>query len=131
MPQGQASGHIVRNAKLGDLEAVQDCAAWRQREVLAMRVLYRLNWIRYEHAMRYESSTAVRKRLLDHCQIEFVDLLKQFNVVQRIAAVAVDVESVIGMRFADRFQHGDIPARTKLQFDSGEPVIDRLSDTGK
>ncbi|MEE8312610.1 MAG: tetratricopeptide repeat protein [Candidatus Binatia bacterium] len=59
----------------GDLEAVQDSAAWRQRELLAMRVLYRLNWIRYERAMRYERSTAVRKRLLEQAAAGFAEFL--------------------------------------------------------
>lgn len=59
----------------GDLEAVQDSASWQQREVLAMRVLYRLNWVRYERAMRYESSTAVRKQLLQQAAAGFAEFL--------------------------------------------------------
>lgn len=59
----------------GDLEAVQDSAAWRQREVLAMRVLYRLNWVRYETAMRYETSTGARKRLLERARSGFAEFL--------------------------------------------------------
>ena len=55
----------------GDLEAVQDSAAWRDRELLAARVLYRLNWLRYEVAARYERSTDVRKRLLAQAQEGF------------------------------------------------------------
>ena len=36
----------------GDLEAAQDSSDWRQREELAMRLLYRSNWVRYEVATR-------------------------------------------------------------------------------
>ena len=59
----------------GDLEAVQDSAAWREREILAMRILYRLNWIRYERAMRYETSSATRKRLLQQAATGFGEFL--------------------------------------------------------
>lgn len=48
----------------GDLEAVQDSADWRDRELLAMRLLYRENWIRYEYAVRYEKDSARRKKQL-------------------------------------------------------------------
>ncbi len=48
----------------GDLEAVQDSAAWRERELLAMRLLYRINWLHYEIAMRFERSTTKRKQHL-------------------------------------------------------------------
>ncbi len=59
----------------GDLEAVQDSPAWRQRELLAMRVLYRLNWVRYETAMRYERRTSERKRLLTEARNGFAEFL--------------------------------------------------------
>jgi len=59
----------------GDLEAVQDSPAWQQRELLAMRLLYRLNWLRYESAMRYETTPAVRKRLLQQAQTGFSEFL--------------------------------------------------------
>jgi len=59
----------------GDLEAVQDSAAWRQRELLAMRVLYRLNWVRYEIANRYESSTPARRRLLESARDGFAEFM--------------------------------------------------------
>ncbi len=59
----------------GDLEAVQDSAAWRQRELLAMRLLYRLNWVRYEVAMRYERSSSKRARLLTRSRNGFAEFL--------------------------------------------------------
>ncbi len=59
----------------GDLEAAQDSAAWKQREVLAQRLLYRLNWIRYELAMRYESRGQQRTRLLQRAERGFADFL--------------------------------------------------------
>ncbi|MFT4572228.1 MAG: hypothetical protein ACI8TX_001480 [Hyphomicrobiaceae bacterium] len=48
----------------GDLEAVQDSAAWRDRELLGVRLLYRENWVRYEFAVRYERSSDRRKSQL-------------------------------------------------------------------
>jgi len=59
----------------GDLEAVQDSSAWQQRELLAMRLLYRLDWVRYETAMRYETDVATRKRLLEEARTGFSDFL--------------------------------------------------------
>lgn len=48
----------------GDLEAVQDSAPWRERELLGVRLQYRENWVRYEFAVRYEKSTERRKTQL-------------------------------------------------------------------
>lgn len=59
----------------GDLEAAQDSPAWRERELLAMRLLYRLNWLRYESAMRYETVPTVRKRLLAEARTGFSEFL--------------------------------------------------------
>ncbi len=61
--------------KDGDLEAVQDSKAWKDRELLAMRLLYRLNWVRYEIAARYERSTAKRSSLLKHARDGFAEFL--------------------------------------------------------
>jgi tetratricopeptide (TPR) repeat protein len=59
----------------GDLEAAQDSAAWRDREILAMRLLYRMDWVRYEIAMRYERETAKRKQLLLSARDGFSEFL--------------------------------------------------------
>ena len=59
----------------GDLEAAQDSSDWRQREELAMRLLYRINWVRYEVATRYESDTGKRVRLLERARAGFADML--------------------------------------------------------
>lgn len=59
----------------GDLEAVQDSKAWRDRETLAMPILYRLNWVRYEIAVRYETDTAKRSRLLVRARNGFAEML--------------------------------------------------------
>lgn len=59
----------------GDLEAAQDSAAWREREELAMRLLYRINWVRYEIATRYETETSVRLRLLERAAAGFADMM--------------------------------------------------------
>ena len=59
----------------GDLEAAQDSAAWRDRELFAMRLRYRLNWIQYEVAMRYERSTETRKRLLENARSGFREFI--------------------------------------------------------
>ncbi len=64
----------------GDLEAAQDSERWQQNELLSMRVLYRLNWIRYESAMRFESDTAKRKRLLDQSARGFEEFMGSDNV---------------------------------------------------
>ncbi len=59
----------------GNLEEVQDSAAWREREMLAMRLLYRINWVRYEIAMRYERSSGKRKVLLERARDGFAQFL--------------------------------------------------------
>ncbi|MFQ5477122.1 MAG: tetratricopeptide repeat protein [Candidatus Binatia bacterium] len=59
----------------GDLEAVQDSRAWQDRELLALRLLYRLNWVRYEIAMRFETGTAKRTRLLEQAAEGFVEFM--------------------------------------------------------
>lgn len=59
----------------GDLEAAQDSAAWREREELAMRLLYRINWVRYEIATRYETDTSKRMRLLERARAGFADMM--------------------------------------------------------
>jgi tetratricopeptide (TPR) repeat protein len=59
----------------GDLEAAQDSDAWQDREILAMRLLYRMNWVRYEIAMRYERETAKRKKLLSSARNGFSEFL--------------------------------------------------------
>lgn len=63
----------------GDLEAAQDSERWQNHELLSMRVLYRLNWIRYESAMRFETDTAKRKRLLERSARGFEELMGSNN----------------------------------------------------
>jgi tetratricopeptide (TPR) repeat protein len=59
----------------GDLEAAQDSPAWREREVLAMRLRYRVNWVRFEIAMRYERTTSKRATLLRQARDGFGEFL--------------------------------------------------------
>ncbi len=59
----------------GDLEAVQDSDAWQDRELLAMRLLYRINWVRYEMATRYERNTGKRTELLKAARSGFAEFL--------------------------------------------------------
>ena len=63
----------------GDLEAVQDSKPWKQRELLAARLLYRLNWVRYEIASRYEHSAAKRLTLLRSARDGFAEFLSAGN----------------------------------------------------
>ena len=59
----------------GDLEAVQDSEGWRERELLAMRLRYRLNWVEYETAMRYERNASKRKHLLTDARDGFAEFM--------------------------------------------------------
>jgi hypothetical protein len=63
----------------GDLEAAQDSERWQQHELLSMRVLYRLNWIRYETAMRFETNTGKRKKLLERAARGFEEFMGTDN----------------------------------------------------
>ena len=74
----------------------------------------------------------VRQRLLDHRQVELVDLAEQRHVVEPIAAVAVDVETcAAGMLPADGPQHRQVPAGTELELDPRKALLDRLADRGQ
>ena len=59
----------------GDLEAVQDSPAWRERELLAMRIQYRLNWVHFELGARYESSSSRRDEHLRKARNGFGEFL--------------------------------------------------------
>jgi len=48
----------------GDLEAAQTSDEWREREELALRTLYHLNWAYLESATRYETSSGERRTWL-------------------------------------------------------------------
>ncbi len=74
-------------ARDGDLEAVQDSAGWRQRELLAMRLLYRLNWLRYDTAMRYERDPTRRKELLEAALSGFAEFFGASDSVLRVEAL--------------------------------------------
>ncbi len=74
-------------ARDGDLEAVQDSDAWRQRELLAMRLLYRLNWLRYDTAMRYERTPARRKQLLEEALSGFAEFVGAADAELRVEAL--------------------------------------------
>ncbi len=74
-------------ARDGDLEAVQDSDAWRQRELLAMRLLYRLNWLRYDTAMRYERAPARRKELLKAALSGFAEFFGASDSILRVEAL--------------------------------------------
>ena len=79
----------------GDLEAAQDSAAWREREVLAMRLQYRANWVRFETAMRYEQNDARRKSLLRQARDGFGEFLGSGDA-------ALDAESLYGRGLASK-----------------------------
>lgn len=51
-------------AEDGDLEALQDSAAWRQRESLALQSRYTLSWVYLEAAIRYEPRHEQRQEWL-------------------------------------------------------------------
>ncbi|RMD82970.1 MAG: hypothetical protein D6815_07845 [Candidatus Dadabacteria bacterium] len=74
-------------AEDGDLEAVQDSPAWRERELLAMRLLYRLNWLRYDYAVRVERDSARRRRLLEAARDGFAEFLGATERELRIEAL--------------------------------------------
>lgn len=73
----------------------------------------------------------VGEGLFDHCQLEFVEALKQRHVGQRVAAVAVDVDRLLRMLPADGSDDVAVPAGTELELDAGEAVIDGLADSGE
>ena len=70
----------------------------------------------------------VLQRLFNHGQIEFIGLTKDVDVVQPVAAVAVNVKCLIGELLPHFRQHAVVPAGAKLQFDPRKPVINGLSN---
>ena len=68
----------------------------------------------------------VLQRLFNHRQIEFIDFAEHIDVSQAVATVTVDMKCLIGKLFPNRQQHVVVPARTKLQFDSHKPIVNRL-----
>lgn len=56
-------GRII--AEDGDLEAAQDSPQWQEREALAARIQYWLNWVHYLAAARFERSAKERRRWLE------------------------------------------------------------------
>ncbi len=52
-------------AEDGDLEAAQDSRQWQEREALAARIQYWLNWVHYLAAARFERSSKERRRWLE------------------------------------------------------------------
>jgi len=52
-------------AEDGDLEAAQDSPEWQEREALAARIQYWLNWVHYLAAARLERSSEERRRWLE------------------------------------------------------------------
>ena len=60
--------------------------------------------------------------LLNEGEVQLVDGLKEGQVVQRVAGVAVDVEGGVGEGVADDAQHLQVPARGHLELDAvGNP----------
>ena len=70
----------------------------------------------------------VRQRLLDHRQLELIDLLEQRQILQGVATVAVDMDRVGRMLLADRAEHVEIPARSELELHAGKSIRHRLAD---
>jgi hypothetical protein len=130
----------------GDLEAVQDSADWRDRELLAMRLLYRENWIRYEHAVRYERNTTRRKAELRRARDGFAEFagggdpaLTAESLFGRglcskgladYEAAAADLTAVINSKAAGDMTLGARIALTETQLARGR-TTDALGSTAK
>ena len=60
----------------------------------------------------------VPERLLDHEQVELIELAQVLDLVERVGGVRVATEGDIGPARADPFQNIQIPARFDLDLDA-------------
>ncbi len=72
---------------------------------------------------RMQIDFIVPKRLLDHEQLEGVELAQVLNLVQRVSGIRVHTKQNIGPARANLFQNIQVPSRLDLDLDS--PVASR------
>ena len=63
----------------------------------------------------------IPQRLLDHQQIELIELAQVFDLIERVGGIRVATQRDVGPARADALEHVDIPPGLHLDLDAPIP----------